>query len=73
MDKNLENKSFEESLDTLEAITESLKDGNIPLKDMLKLYEEGIKYYKICYDILNSAKQQIEVYDKELETIRKEI
>ena len=31
----------------------------------MKLYEDGIKYYKLCSSILDEAKQKIEMFEKE--------
>lgn len=57
--------SFEETLAKLEQSSENLKKENITLEDALKNFEEGIAYYKVCSEILNSAKQKIETYSKE--------
>lgn len=56
---------FEESLQKLEQASENLKKENLSLEDALKNFEEGIKYYKECSEILNSAKQKIETYTKQ--------
>ena len=55
---------FEESLKKLEAASDNLKKDNISLEDALRNFEEGIKYYNECNDILNSAKQKIETFTK---------
>lgn len=55
---------FEESLRKLEQASENLKKDNISLEDALKNYEEGIKFYNECSEILSSAKQKIETYTK---------
>lgn len=61
----VENKSsFEESLQKLEQASENLKKDSISLEDALANFQEGIKYYKECSEILNSAKQKIETYTK---------
>lgn len=61
----VENKPvFEESLRRLEQASENLKKDNISLEDALLNFQEGIKYYKECSEILNSAKQKIEIYTK---------
>ena len=41
-----------------------LKSDNISLEDAIKNYEEGIKYYKECSEILESANQKIETLTK---------
>lgn len=55
---------FEESLKKLEQASENLKKDNISLEDAMKNFQEGIKYYKECSEILESAKQKIETYTK---------
>ena len=55
---------FEESLKKLEEASENLKKDNISLEDALKNFEEGIKFYNECSEILDSAKQKIETYIK---------
>lgn len=61
MDKN---KSFEESLKVLEDMAEAIKDEKTSLDDAINCYENGIKAYNECYDILNNTKQKIEVFQK---------
>ncbi|MBE9521528.1 MAG: exodeoxyribonuclease VII small subunit, partial [Proteobacteria bacterium] len=36
-------KSFEEALDQLEQITKDLEEGDLPLEDSLKHFDEGVK------------------------------
>ncbi|MBK5245739.1 MAG: exodeoxyribonuclease VII small subunit [Peptostreptococcaceae bacterium] len=60
MEKNKE-LSFEEALKQLESSAEKLKKDGITLEDAMKSYEEGLKYYKQCSEILNDAKQKIEI------------
>ncbi len=55
---------FEESLKKLEQASENLKKDNISLEDALMNFQEGIRYYKECSEILESAKQKIETYTK---------
>ncbi len=58
------NKNFESSLKKLEDISAKLKLDNISLEEAIKSYEEGIKYYKECSDILENANQKIETLTK---------
>ena len=44
--------SFEDALRKLEEISENLKSENISLEEAMKSYEEGVKYYKECNEIL---------------------
>jgi exodeoxyribonuclease VII small subunit len=60
----LETLSFEESMEKLEETAETIKKDRISLEEALKAYEDGVKYYERCVEILDSAKQRIEVYEK---------
>ncbi len=40
--------SFEDSMQRLEEIVDMLSAGNLPLDDMMKLYEEGQALSKSC-------------------------
>ncbi len=51
--------SFEDSLNRLEKIVESLEQGQVPLDDALKLYEEGIQLSKACAEKLKAAEMRI--------------
>ncbi len=53
--------TFEEALKRLESSADQLKKDGVTLEDAMKSYEEGIKYYKQCSEILNDAKQKIEI------------
>ncbi len=55
--------SFEEAFHRLEEIAQKLEEGDLSLEESLKLYEEGIKYSRICISILNDAKKKIEVLE----------
>lgn len=47
--------SFERSLKRLEQIVESLERGNVPLNDVMKMYEEGVQISKFCLEQLSQA------------------
>ncbi len=59
-----ENKSFEEELAKLETIGQRLTQGDLTLDQALKEYEAGIGHYRRCLDMLNQAKEKMEVYDR---------
>lgn len=50
---------FETSLEQLEAIVESLEDGNLNLEESLKSFEKGIKITRECQHALKSAEQRV--------------
>lgn len=55
---------FEDSMAKLENMAETIKKDNISLEEAMQAYEDGVKYYKRCVEILDSAKQRIETYEK---------
>ena len=57
--------TFEEALKKLEAAVEKLEEGNLPLADALKLFEDGLKASNLCRDRLEEARQRVEVLVKE--------
>lgn len=52
-------KSFETSLETLESVVQELESGKLSLDDSLKKFEEGIKLYKGCKNLLAQAEKKI--------------
>ncbi len=62
-----EKMTFEQALSKLEGASDSLGSEDTTLEEAMKNYEDGIKYYKECSEILKEAKQKIEVFQKDLE------
>jgi exodeoxyribonuclease VII small subunit len=56
-------KSFAEMTARLEEIATILEKGDCPIEDAIKLYDEGKKLSVACTEILNKAKQKIEVVE----------
>ncbi len=54
-------KSFEASLQDLEKIVRRLEDGDLPLEDSLKLFEDGVRLSRECQERLNQAERRIEI------------
>lgn len=59
--------TFEESLHRLEEIVNQLEQGDVPLEDSLRLYEEGIGLSKICGQRLSQAELTLKKLSKDLE------
>ena len=53
--------NFEASLAALEKIVRDLENGDLPLDESLKLFEQGIGLYRQCQERLNQAERRIEV------------
>lgn len=56
MDEQL---SFEEALNRLEKITQTLEGGGLRLEEAIALFEDGIRLAKICNEQLNTAELKI--------------
>ncbi len=52
---------FETSLKELEEIVEQLETSDLALDETLAKYENGIKMYKQCYQILEKAEKKINI------------
>ena len=51
---------FEDALKKLEEIVGKLEDGEIPLEQALKLYEDGVHLSRLCAKKLEEAEKKIE-------------
>ena len=57
--------SYEEGLDQLEQIVESLEKGDITLDESFKAYQKGVKLYRRLKAILDEGDAKIEELTKE--------
>ena len=57
--------SFEAALTKLEAIVDSMEQGEVPLAELLAKYEDGTKLLKICEGRLQEAELKIEKLKKQ--------
>ena len=51
--------SFEQSISRLDEIVRQLEQGNVPLEDALKLFQEGTGLVKTCDEMLSEAELQV--------------
>ncbi len=58
--------NFEETMASLREMSEKIKDPSISLEDSVKCFDAGMEYYKRCVEILDNAKQKIEVFEGEV-------
>lgn len=65
--------SFEEALDSLEKIMEELEEGNLPLEETLKKFEEGIKLSRLCEKKLKKAQKKVAMLTRDEEGELKEV
>ena len=52
-------KKFEEAMERLENIVQSLEEGELPLEKALKVFEEGMRLLKFCSDKLEEAEKKV--------------
>jgi len=53
-------KKFETALARLEEIVSQLEQGDLPLEQSLKLFEEGVKLARLCTVRLEEAERKVE-------------
>ena len=58
-------KKFEVALARLEELVKELEQGDLPLEQSLKLFEEGIKLSRICNRRLEDAERRVEILLKD--------
>jgi exodeoxyribonuclease VII small subunit len=56
---------FEDALNKLEKIVSKLEEGDIPLEESLKLFEEGIRLSRFCSQKLDEAEKKVEILLKD--------
>ena len=59
-------KTYEQQQQELEAIVAKLESGNVPLDEMIALYEQGEALYKACAETLDAYEKRLQpVEEKE--------
>lgn len=59
--------SLEDALGRLDKIITRMEEGNLPLDDLLKDYEEGAKLVQLCQERLKAAEKRISIVTKSLD------
>jgi exodeoxyribonuclease VII small subunit len=57
----MKNISFEEAMERMEEIVNSLEDGDLELDKSLEIFEEGIKLYRYCTKKLEEMESRVKV------------
>ena len=52
---------FEQSLNELEQLVETMEKGDMSLEESLKSFERGVELTRICRDTLKLAEQRIDI------------
>lgn len=61
--------NFEEQNQRLQEIIKKLEKNDTSIEEGTKLYEEGVKIAKDCYNILNTNKGRITILKQELDEL----
>lgn len=64
--------SFEETIKELEKIATELENGDLSLEDSVSKFEEGMKLWKQCNDLLENAEKRITILLKDGEETKEE-
>lgn len=56
---NQKSHTFEENMQRLEQIVRAMEQGDVPLEESLKLFQEGTKLVEQCNQLLNDAELQV--------------
>ena len=56
---NQKNQSFEENMQRLELIVRKMEQGDVPLEESLKLFQEGTDLVRKCTELLDKAQLQV--------------
>lgn len=59
-------KTFEQSLRSLEQIVEDLESEKLPLEESLSKFEDGVKLYRECKEMLGRVEKRITVLTESL-------
>ncbi|MEG0249939.1 MAG: exodeoxyribonuclease VII small subunit [Peptostreptococcus sp.] len=70
---DLKDLSYEEAMSRMEEILKKLETGNNKLDDSLALYEEGIKLYRYCNEVLDKAELKVSKFNNQNEEIEVDI
>jgi exodeoxyribonuclease VII small subunit len=57
--------SFEDAFGRLNEIVKTLEEGDVPLEESMKLYEEGMRLGGLCRSILVEAEERMKRLAKE--------
>ena len=53
--------TFEQALTRLEEIVKTLEQGDLPLEESLRAFEEGVRLSKTCVTMLDAAERKVEI------------
>ena len=57
--------SFESAMERLETLVEQMENARLPLEELIRSYEEGIRLVRVCNERLSAAEQRIEIITRD--------
>lgn len=66
-DRQPEDLSFEDAMESLDAIVASLEEERLPLEEMVGSYERGMKLLRVCRNRIETARQRVEIITADFE------
>ncbi len=68
MDKEKDERRFEDSMKRLEEIVAALEDPELSLEEGMSLYKEGAQCSRYCREKLEKAKHELEIWQNGMAT-----
>lgn len=65
--KRPEELTFEQALERLDACVAGMESGELPLEEMLKVFEEGQRLTRFCQKKLDEIEKRIEIITRDQE------
>ncbi|WOO41071.1 exodeoxyribonuclease VII small subunit [Rubellicoccus peritrichatus] len=59
-----EETTFEDAIEQLEGLVDSMESGDVPLTDLVDKFEQGTKLLRHCQQKLGEAEQRVEILRK---------
>jgi exodeoxyribonuclease VII small subunit len=63
---DLKELKFEQALKILEDISDQMVNSKDDLEEMLRLYEEGLKYLKVCREKLAEVEMKVTILNEKM-------
>ena len=60
-EKTSKKPSFEQALEELETMVETMESGQLPLEELISSYERGASLVSHCESVLNNARKRLEL------------
>lgn len=66
-EESIEDLAFDEALARLESLAGKLEDGDVPLEESLRVYEQAVALFRHCRARLSGVEQKLELLTRDLD------